>query len=77
MPKRMRVAVSGLKRYGSFFASAAFAAAAWRSGVRLSRIQKPRPCVPAIKSAQPHFASSFTCRSRTEIAGMLWRSDCQ
>jgi hypothetical protein len=33
--------------------------------------------VPAIRSAQRHVLSSFTWISRTEIAGMLSRSDCQ
>ena len=41
------------------------------SGVTLSRIQNPRPCVPAIRSAHLHDSSSLICRSRTEIAGML------
>ena len=35
-----------------------------------SRIQNPRPCVPAIRSA------SLIARSRIDVAGMLSRSDC-
>ena len=42
-----------------------------------SRIQKPRPCVAAMRSEQRQVLSSFTWRSRTEIAGMSRRSDCQ
>ena len=48
-----------------------------RSGVRSSRIQNPRPCVPATRSEQRHVESSFTLMSRTEIAGMSRRSECQ
>src|SRR5580704_13739169 len=69
----MRIAVVGLNRYAF---DAAAASAAWRSGVKLSRIQKPRPCVPATRSEHIHDASSFTSISRTEIAGMLRRSEC-
>ena len=52
VPKRTRSAVTGLKRYGEREASAFLSSAAWRSGVRSSRIQKPRPWVPAMRSAQ-------------------------
>ena len=66
---RTRVAVCGLKRTAS--AAAAALASSWRSGVMSSRIQKPRPCVAATRS------SSLMMRSRTEVAGMFSRSDCQ
>src|SRR6185503_9066970 len=72
--KRTRTAVSGLYRYAVLDACAA---ACCRSGVTSSRIQNPRPCVPAIRSEHMHVLSSFTIRSRTEIAGMSIRSDCQ
>ena len=75
VPKRTRTAVAGLNRYA--VASPPATSAACRSGVTLSRIQKPRPCVPATRSEQRQVLSSFTWMSRTEIAGMLSRSDCQ
>ena len=74
VPKRTRTAGSGLNRYA---AVAACAAAACRSGVTSSRIQNPRPCVPATRSEQRQVLSSFTWRSRTEIAGMSSLSDSQ
>ena len=42
-----------------------------RKGVILSKIQKLRPCVPTTIS------SSFITKSRMEVAGIFWRSDCQ
>ena len=77
VPKRTRTAVAGLNRYARARARAARASAACRSGVTSSRIQKPRPCVPATRSEHRHVLSSFTWMSRTEIAGMSSRSDCQ
>ena len=77
MPKRTRTAGAGLTRYAAPDSAAARIFAACRSGVTSSRIQKPRPCVPATRSEHRQIASSFTCRSRTEIAGMSSRSDCQ
>src|SRR6185437_7136682 len=71
---RTRTAVAGLYRYTSCAASAC---ASCRSGVTSSRIQKPRPCVPAMRSEQRQALSSLSWRSRTEIAGILRRSDCQ
>ena len=44
-------AVAGLNRY-AVCAAAPAPSAACRSGVTSSRIQKPRPCVPAIRSEQ-------------------------
>src|SRR5258708_1412693 len=72
--KRTRIAVTGLNRDAPFDAAAP---APWRRGGRLSRIQKPRPCVPATRSEHMHEESSLTSISRTEIAGILSRSDCQ
>jgi hypothetical protein len=74
MPKRTRTAVSGRKRYAS---AAARASAICRSGVTSSRIQKPRPWVPATRSEHRQVLSSFTWMSRTETAGMFWRSELQ
>ena len=50
MPKRTRTAGAGLTRYAVPALAAARIAAACRSGVTSSRIQKPRPCVPATRS---------------------------
>jgi hypothetical protein len=72
---RTRTAVAGFTRYDEDRALPAVAIA--RNGVTLSRIQKPRPCVAAMRSEQRQAESSFNWRSRTEIAGMLMRSDCQ
>src|ERR1035441_9854329 len=74
VPNRTRMPVAGLNKYAF---DAAAASAAWRSGVTSSRIQKPRACVPATKSEHMHVASSFTSMSRTEIAGIFNRSECQ
>ena len=74
--KRTRTAVAGLNRYARPRRGRARSAAC-RSGVTSSRIQKPRPCVPATRSEHRQVLSSFTWRSRTEIAGMSSRSDCQ
>ena len=64
---RTRHAVVGLKS----IVSARRRPSIWRSGVMSSRIQNPRPCVAATRS------SSLTMMSRTDVAGMFSRSDCQ
>ena len=66
--QRTRSALAGAKRCAP---ASRTAGSSCRSGVTLSRIQNPRPCVPATRS------SSFTTRSRTDVAGMFTRSDCQ
>src|SRR5690242_1747571 len=77
VPNRTRTAVIGLYRYAFPAGTAALTSACWRCDVTSSRIQSPRPCVPAMRSAQRHVLSSFSSRSRTEIAGMLKRSERQ
>src|SRR5665213_3517486 len=59
---RMRIAVAVEYRNTLSFASEE---EIWRRGVTLSRIMKPRPCVPAMRS------SSLMARSRIEAAGMF------
>ena len=49
MPKRTRTAGPGFTRYAVPALAAARIAAACRSGDTSSRIQNPRPCVPAIE----------------------------
>src|SRR5450756_1905597 len=66
--KRTRTAVAGLKRYAERDDCAARTAATCRNGVTSSRIQKPRPCVPAMRSEQRHDSSSFTCLLYTSDA---------
>ena len=60
VPWRTRTAVFGCTRNAARSPAALRIADAWRIGARLSRIQSPRPCVPATRSAQWQVLSSFT-----------------
>ena len=67
-PRRRRVHVVAdarghLRRVQVQAASSAMRAAIWRSGVTLSRMRNPRPCVPAIRSSSLHL----------QIAHRTWR----
>src|SRR4030095_3821070 len=76
VPNLTRTAVAGLNRDALPAARAFRASAACLNGVRLSRIQYPRPCVPATRSAQRQVVSFFTSLSRTVRAHIEHFIDC-